>query len=267
MMNPSELLSIYDREQRIDLRLPEWTYENTGRIVRDYSLSEGSGYIDYATLDETNVGAEIDAQIAFFESLGLPFSWKVFDHDTPSDLRQRLAARGFEIEEPDALMILDLDQAPDFYWTAELEDCVRPVHSAEGVDGIARLEEEIWQGPRDWLRKMLTHTLEAYPERVSIYAVPAGGRIVSAAWTFYYPPSQFARLLGGATLPVYRGRGYYTALLVTRVREARRRGCRFMTVDASPMSRPILEKHGFQCLGFSTLCKWRGKKGSGEADS
>jgi len=86
--------------------------------------------------------------------------------------------------------------------------------------------------------------------------VPVDGQIVSAGWTYYYPPTQFARLLGGSTLPDYRKRGYYTALLVTRVREARQRGCRFLTLDASPMSRPILEKHGFQCLEFSTLCRW-----------
>jgi hypothetical protein len=45
-------------------------------------------------------------------------------------------------------------------------------------------------------------------------------------------------------------------LLAARAQEARARGFSLLTVDASPMSRPILEKHGFQHLATSTPCKW-----------
>jgi len=255
-MDKRELLEIYDRELRINPRLPEMIYENTGRIVRDYSLADAAGFIDYASLDETCANAEIEAQIDYFDSLGLPFTWKVYDHDGPSDLRQRLAARGFEVESSKALMILDLFNAPEFYEAVELPDCVRKVTDPEGIEDIIRLEEEVWQAPRDWLRKRLVHSLETHPERLSLFAVPVDGRTVSAAWIFYYPPSQFASLLGGSTLPEYRNRGYYTSLMVTRVREAHQRGYRFLVVDASPMSRPILEKRGFQFLGLTTLCRW-----------
>ena len=102
----------------------------------------------------------------------------------------------------------------------------------------------------------MVHDLENTPDLLSIFAVLEDGRTVSAAWVYYHPPSQFASLWGGSTLEAYRGRGYYTALLVARARETRQRGYRFLTVDASPMSRPILEKFGFQFLGFSTPCRW-----------
>ncbi len=255
-MDKKELLAIFDREMRMDLRLPGMTYEQTGRIVRDYSLTENTGFIDYSALDETCADAEIDAQTAYFQSRGMPFAWKVFDHDRPPDLRQRLAARGFTIEKPNALMILDLDNAPGFYWSMALPDDVKRIMDRAGVEDIVRLEEEVYQSPRGWLRKHLFHILDTSPDQISFYAVSIDDRIVSAAWISYYPATQFASLLGGATLPEFRKRGYYTALFVTRAREARQRGCRFLTVNASLMSAPILEKHGFQCLGFSTVCRW-----------
>ena len=59
---------------------------------------------------------------------------------------------------------------------------------------------------------------------------------------------------GGATLEGFRKRGIYTAVLAARAREARERGYRFLTIDASPMSRPIAAKHGFRLLATSNPC-------------
>jgi G:T-mismatch repair DNA endonuclease (very short patch repair protein) len=45
-------------------------------------------------------------------------------------------------------------------------------------------------------------------------------------------------------------------VLAVRAQEARRRGYRYLTIDASPMSRPIVAKHGFQLLTFAHACNW-----------
>jgi hypothetical protein len=45
-------------------------------------------------------------------------------------------------------------------------------------------------------------------------------------------------------------------LLAVRAQEARARRVRFLSVEASPMSRPILEKFGFQMLAYTYPCKW-----------
>lgn len=257
-MDKDALRALYDRELRMNMRLPEFIYENTGRILRDYSFEDGSGFIDYCDLDESNADAEIEAQVAFFSSLGLPFTWKVYDHDRPADLRQRLADHGFEVGSADAILILDLQQSALLDADTPAA-AVRPVTDAAGIEDIVRLEEAVWQSPRDWLRRWLLHLQQTHPEMLSLFAVEDGGQTVSAAWTFYDPGTSFAHLLGGSTLPEYRKRGYYSALLAIRAREARRRGVRFLTVDASPMSRPILERHGFECLGLATRCRWKPK--------
>ena len=54
-----------------------------------------------------------------------------------------------------------------------------------------------------------------------------------------------SRALRIGVLPAMRGRGLYTAMLSHRIAEAKSRGYRWITIDAAPMSRPILLKKGF----------------------
>ena len=81
---------------------------------------------------------------------------------------------------------------------------------------------------------------------MSVYVAYVAGQPASAARIEFHPARQFAELYGGSTVPDQRGRGLYTALVAVRAQEALTRGVRFLTVDASPMSRPILERLGFQ---------------------
>lgn len=84
---------------------------------------------------------------------------------------------------------------------------------------------------------------------LSLYAAYSDeGLPVSAARIQFSKEGTFASLWGGATISPYRNQGFYTALLAVRVQEARRRGFRFLTIDASPMSGPIVEKLGFRVL-------------------
>ena len=53
-------------------------------------------------------------------------------------------------------------------------------------------------------------------------------------------------LLGGAVLPEARGRGCYRALVQARWEDAVARGTPALVVQAGEMSRPILERLGFQ---------------------
>jgi GNAT superfamily N-acetyltransferase len=68
--------------------------------------------------------------------------------------------------------------------------------------------------------------------------------------------TEFATLWGGATLREWRGRGIYRALVAERARLAAERGCRYMEVDASDDSRPILERLGFTAVTTTTPYIW-----------
>ncbi|NMB86841.1 MAG: GNAT family N-acetyltransferase, partial [Chloroflexi bacterium] len=97
------------------------------------------------------------------------------------------------------------------------------------------------------------------PEVRSIYVAYAGDQPVATAWIYFPPHSRFASLWGGSTRAEYRGRGLYTALLAIRLQEALRRGVTYLSVDASSMSRPILEKYGFVKIAAESPMMWRCK--------
>ena len=88
----------------------------------------------------------------------------------------------------------------------------------------------------------------AAPDGLSIHVAYVEDAPVAAGWTRFERESPFASLWGGATLPAYRRRGIYRALVAARVNEARARGFRFATVDARETSRPILSLLGFARL-------------------
>ena len=61
---------------------------------------------------------------------------------------------------------------------------------------------------------------------------------------------------GAATLPAYRGQHIYSTLLKRRLVAARELGYHVATIDAGPMSRPILEKYGFKSYGTLYVYGW-----------
>ena len=69
---------------------------------------------------------------------------------------------------------------------------------------------------------------------------------MNAAWLVYNQGTEFAGLWGGgSTLPGWRGRGIYRALVGRRAQLAAQLGVKYLLVDASAASRPILGRLGF----------------------
>ena len=89
---------------------------------------------------------------------------------------------------------------------------------------------------------------------LAYFVAYAAGRPVASAGLQLAPRRAFAGLYSGGTVPDYRGRGAYRALVAARAQEARRRGYRYLWVDARETSRPILERLGFQAL--ATIRGW-----------
>jgi GNAT superfamily N-acetyltransferase len=84
----------------------------------------------------------------------------------------------------------------------------------------------------------------------------AGDDPVSSARVDFLANRDFARLWGGSTLPAWRGKGIYRALVAYRAELAAARGYRFLPVDASSQSRPILERLGFAAVASVTRYLW-----------
>ncbi len=259
-MDAQDLLALYDREERVRAQPAGMQREETNFVVRHVPLERRSGYrdgfISYSRLAEQDVAPAIDQQVRFFDSLGLAFEWKVYGHDTPPDLRQRLAARGFEIDDAEAIMALVLSEAPP-QLLAPVSHDVRLLDDPDQLDDYMAVQRVVWQKDLAGQAGDLRDNMIMYPELHSVYVAYDQGKPVASARLYYDGRSPFASLWGGSTLPSHRGRGFYTALLAVRVQEAIRRGARYLTIDASPMSRPIVARFGFQHLTTAYACNWR----------
>lgn len=264
-MDHRQVLDVFDQELRVGWQDPTALLDRTAEVVRYLSISSPVAFISYAYLTPANLDRIIEEQIAYFEGLGREFEWKVYDHDWPPDMKDRLAARGFEVGEDEALAVLDLAAAPARLFEDTAAD-LRQITTPAGLQDVLSVQEQVWGEPFHWLVEELAGTMEKDPGNLLVYSAYADGQPVSNAWVRFHPGTHFASLWGGSTLPAYRGRGIYRALVGRRAAEARRRGYRYLTVDASPMSRPILERLGFEVLSISRPCVWHPANPAG-ADS
>ncbi len=260
-MNREELLGWYDREQRFEVSFPGFRREELGNVVRfvDERLFDAN-FVLYSKLSTDNADAAIQEQVRYFGENGRSFEWKLYDHDTPPDLRQRLERHGFTIGDEEAIMVLDLAQAPEELRQPVIADVRRLTESSQ-VEQVVAIEYDVWadENASLWGKRLAAEMQEA-PDFLSIYVAYVDGDPACAGWLNFSPNSQFASLWGGSTKAKYRKQGLYTAVLAARVQEAIQRGYRFLTIDASPMSRPIVAKHGFQLLTIAYEANWEPKK-------
>jgi hypothetical protein len=258
MPGPEEILACYDREQRFEAEDPAMLREVSGPVIRLVSRHDKRSCVIHSRLTSENVESAIRDQIDYFNALGHSFEWKVFSHDTPTDLKERLMERGFELEETEAILALDLNELPEKL--AQPVRCdVRRVTDAHGLCDVAAVRKAVWGEDTEGMGERLARELREQPERTRIYVAYVSGAPVCAGRLNLDPKSQFASLWGGSTIPGFRQRGLYTALVAVRAHEAKQRGARFLTVDARPMSRPILERIGFKLLTFANALNWRAK--------
>ncbi|HYF63243.1 MAG TPA: GNAT family N-acetyltransferase [Herpetosiphonaceae bacterium] len=259
-MNAAEILALYDREQRIEIEYPGTIKHTTPHVVRFTRPAPGMNFIQYHRLDGADIDAVIAEQVAYFSPLDQPFTWKVFAHDGPPALAGRLVAAGFAPDgDPGVVMVLDLAAPPaDLPPAAPPGVEIRRITRREQLGDVIAIMEEVWGGDFAWITQRLGDHLEI-PGYLSVYAAYVDGAPACASWIYFSPGSQFASLWGGSTIERFRRRGLYTALLARRVREATERGYRFLLIDASAMSQPIVAGHGFRELTVQVDYEWQGK--------
>lgn len=259
-MDNSEILAIFNKEVRRECERPYKRHQVLPQLVRYTPVdgSSGGSFISWSDLTAESADVAIQGQIDDFRELNTDFEWLYYSYDLPTDLSQRLLTYGFTAKEPLALMVADIDDLPVDYWTRDIS-IVQRITTPEGVDEIMRMQREVWNEDLSGLARGMKTDLEHQVANLSVFAIWQDGRVVSAAWTRFLFSTSFATLSGGSTLKAYRHRGFYTTLLAARAREASQRGFRFLQVNASPESQPILAKHGFRCLAYSTAYKWKPK--------
>jgi hypothetical protein len=258
MVDTAALLAVYDTQMRMTPGvLPSgMTYEYDGPVLRIVGGHMGRVR---APRDVGVTGAELDRLIVrqrdYFHARGQGVEWKLRAHDRPADLPERLAAAGFVAQEPAAVL---LGVAQEVAAEPVLPEGVvlRQVSAAEDLRRFADHQTEVTGEDCSWVAADLGARVSADPDHITILVAQAGDRFVCTALALYDPGTDFVALLGGATLPQWRGRGLYRAMIAARAREAVARGFRLLHVDASPASAPILRRCGFHEITTSTHYHW-----------
>lgn len=253
-MDKNEWIALFHKEMRQDVVTPGFIREETDYIVRHISKFNESGFILASNVDENSAREVIRNERSYFGSLNQRFEWKVFSYDKPDNLTEILKQEGFTIDDPEALMVVKLSESHPFLTNFDLQ-IVKEITDEQGIQDLIALEEAIWKESYTELGERLWRDKQNSPDSLYIYGVYEDDQLVSAAWMYLENNSSFAGLWGGSTLPQYRGNGYYSKLLAVRAQKAYEKGYFFPTVDASPMSKPILEKAGFSCLAYSYGCQ------------
>ncbi|MBC9727947.1 GNAT family N-acetyltransferase [Streptomyces sp. TRM68367] len=252
-MDHAAVLALFDRDLREGAQpdSPDARVERAGGVVRQVAPAHGWNGVLWSGLDGTGVEAAIAEQIRYYTGLGRAFEWKLYGHDLPVDLGQRLGTAGFAPGPEETLM---LGEAADLDLDAEPPEGIRvlPVTDQAGVDLVADVHAKAFGADSAWLRHQLLARLAADPDTVVAVVALAGEEPVSAARMELVPGTRFAGLWGGGTVEGWRGRGIYRSLVAHRARAAVERGYRYLQVDASSQSRPVLERLGFAPLTTTT---------------
>ncbi|GAA1368940.1 GNAT family N-acetyltransferase [Streptomyces beijiangensis] len=254
-MNSDAVRAVFDRQMRRETPGdgPGVRVERAGDVVRQTGGGGDWNGVLWSGLGEDGADADavIAAQVKHFGALGLEFEWKLYSHDTPHDLGARLAAAGFEAEPAEALMVAEVAELPT---EVRLPEGVRlvPVTDAAGVRLMGEAHDEAFGSDSSRIQHQVLTRLEADPEGLVAVLAMAGDRPVCAARIEFQTGTDFASLWGGGTAPEWRGKGIYRALVAYRAAIAAERGYRYLQVDATDDSRPILERLGFTRLSTTT---------------
>jgi GNAT superfamily N-acetyltransferase len=262
MVDTAALLAAYDAHMRMPTgTVPAGvTHERDGPILR--IVGEHVGRIR-APRDLGVTGAALDRLIArqrdYFQARGQGVEWKLRAHDLPADLPERLVAAGFAPQEPSTVL---LGFAEEVAAEPVLPGGVvlRRVSDADDLRRFADQQTEVWGFDCSWVAADLIARVSTDPGQITVWVAEAGDRIACTAFAVYSPGTDFVALLGGATLPDWRGRGLYRAMLACRAQEAAARGFRLLHVDASPASAPVLRRCGFHEITTATWYEWTPSK-------
>ncbi|MFG2720442.1 GNAT family N-acetyltransferase [Streptomyces sp. NPDC048416] len=246
------LLAVFDRQMRENAQ-PDGAgarVERSGDVVRQVGPAPVWNGVLWSDLTAANADAHIASQVSHFASCGTEWEWKLYAHDCPADLGRRLLAAGFSAEPEETVMVARVAELP--LGVEQIPGTLRPVTDAAGVRLMTEVHTGAFGSDSSRLGERLLAQFAEAPDTVIGVVAMAGDQPVSAARMDFHPGTEFASLWGGGTLPEWRGRGIYRALVAHRARIAARRGYRYLQVDASAQSRPILRRLGFVPLTVTT---------------
>jgi hypothetical protein len=221
------------------------------RIETDrYTLCMGPGKtwntVQRQRLHPDEVDEVVEEVRALLRDRGRPRTqWEVGSSAEPPDLVERLLERGLVWDKEPHAVALVLTSEPE---PSPPDVVARRVETFEEYAAANAVQWEAFDMPADEIEESRALLPKLWRETVNVtHAAWLDGEIVAAGTAALTEHGLL--LYGGATLPRARGRGAYRAVLHARWEEAVRNGTPALITQGGSMSRPILERLGFERVG------------------
>ena len=248
-MNTVDVMREYNESERKLINSFNGVKQSDSNLTKFVSKDRHGSYISFFSFDESLAESIVKEQLEYFNKRNLCFEWKTYSTDKPSNIGKVLLEHGFEKEDSESFMVLDLSKADVEYFD---ESQITEVSDSKGIRDAVRVQEQVWGANFEWQYNYLMSLKEHFPYLVSIYVVYVNGQPVTSAWLTFNGSSPFAGIWGGSTIKEFRGNGYYSLLLNKRIAEAKSKGVKYLIIDASDMSKPIVSKRGFEVIATTT---------------
>ena len=243
-MNRQAVLAAFDEQMRRQRG-------RDGAVARGVSDGDGWRGVTWSDLSPGTADAAIADQVRRFAGSAGPWEWKHYSHDGPSDLPDRLVAAGFTPQPAETLLIAEIADLALDVSTPPGVDLVEVVDE-QGADRLVSVHDDVFGGDHSAVGRSILAGLASRPPAVAAVLAVYAGTAVSAGRVEFQAGTDFAGLWGGGTLAAWRGRGLFRALVAHRAATAASRGFRYLQVDASADSSPILQRLGFVELATTT---------------
>lgn len=208
-----------------------------------------------ARFDPSRAAARIDEVVAWFDAIGVPFSWRIGPADTPRTLGRLLVARGFEVDHEQApVMAASLVDVPPVVLPAggsldvvrdgaAYREWVAVIREGFGMpspiaEAVLRYEELGFAD--DLPDRLVLGRLDGRPVAIAMGAVAGGG----------------VTIINVATLEDVRGRGFGRAVTLEAMRLGREMGARIAVLESTQMGFSVYSRLGFETFGRIRRYVW-----------
>jgi ribosomal protein S18 acetylase RimI-like enzyme len=251
-MDRESLLEAFDQQIRRHAdRVGSVEIERTDTVVRCVPASDGWAGVTWSDLDSGTADAVIAEQISRFAGLAGPWEWKHYSYDQPPDLAQRLIRAGFVRESEETVLVAEIKRlALDVSPPTGVE--LRAVTDHAVVQALVDVHDEVFGGDHAAVGRSLLAGLASRPATAAAVVAWDRSAPVGAGRVELHHGTDFASLWGGGTVESWRRRGVFRSMVAERAAIASAHGFRYLQVDASPDSRPILQRLGFVELATTT---------------
>jgi GNAT superfamily N-acetyltransferase len=210
----------------------------------------GPNSISYVRCRAGEAEAVIDEARAIVANRPVPVFWILDPETEPPNFADFLAAGDVHLDSNVAVMVLPIEAeiAGPSVPGLEIRDALADDESFSAADAVNR-EAFRSLAPIDLAANARRRQNQLAAANRRLLLATVDGEPAGSAGLSLYPPVG-AIINGGAVRPKFRGLGVYRAMVAARLAMAREIGVEGLTVWGGQMSAPILERLGFETVGW-----------------